>query len=438
MAEYKKKNVGRFKKKIKNSVTDEIPMKKARTTSKNATQKAPKVKKEVSRPKFVPQERASNNMKVVRGNKFRIKRKRLLILGAISAVLLFVIIFAACTPTSMGEFLSNRFALVGKGGYPISISNESTFISVEQGNDFYVTVNAGTIDGYSNKGKKIFTYPHGFEFPVVTQSAERFLVYSLGETQFSIHNLNKKLYSGTTDNNILACAISDNGTYAIATQSNSYSSQVIVYNKKNKRLFTWNCADYIINNVALSPNGKRLAVSVFNTRSGKYLSKLYVFEYDSADPINVFEYEDDMIMSLKNAGKSSFYAVFESKITFYKWKNLSNSSISGDKKVFFARNNKKHTIIATGNEANKSDNEIYVLTGKGVEKCKFNFNEEIIDIALRKNYVYILSDRVIYIYNVKGTLVKTLACDFGVKRIIPVGKFSVLTITDNNIKKISG
>lgn len=435
MAEYKKKSVNRRKKQIKNTVVEKIPMQNTPVTKNRDVTK--KEKTAVKTPQKAKPTR-NTTMKVVHGNKHKIKKRRLTVLGVFSAVLTFIVVFALCLPTGLFEFFENRFALIGAGsGYPVSISSGGALISTVQGKSHYIAVTAASIDGYNNNGKMLFTYPHGYEYPVIEQSQERFILYSLGENEYSVYNLNKRLYSGTAENKILAAAIAENGTYAVASQSDSYSSQVTVFDKNNKQIYKWMCADFIVNNVVLSPDGKRLAVSVFNTQAGKYLSKLYVLGYDSATPINLFEYQDEMIMSLSTAASSSFYAVFEDSVTFYKWKDLSNTSVSTDKKVFFARNNKNYTVLVNANEANKTDNEIIVLNGKGVQQTDFAFSEEIVDIAIRGKYIYILSDRMIYIYNVKGESLDSVSCDFGVKRILPISSFNIAIFTDNNIKKVT-
>ncbi len=434
MADYKKKRVSSRKRPIKNSVTEKIPMKKAdgsknRTTIKNENANVGNSQKTKPMRNTV--------MKVIPGFKNKIKKRRYTTVSLIGAIIIFVVVFALCVPTGLFEFFENRIALFGNGGYPVSLSSGGTLISTVQGKNYYIAVTAGSIDGYNNNGKSMFSYPHGYEYPVISRSQERFIVYGLGEKEYSIYNLNKQLYSATANNKILAAAISDNGYYAVATQSDSYSSQVTVYDKNNKQVYKWMCADYIVNNVELSPDGRRLAVSVFNTQEGKYISKLYILGYKSATPINLFEYEDEIILSLSTAASDSFYAVFDSNITFYKWKDLSNSTVITDKKVFFVRNTKNHTILVNANEANKADNEILVLNSKGKQKTKFIFSQEIIDIALRGNYIYILTDRKIYIYNVKGDALNTVTCDFGVKRIVPISSFGVATFTDNNIKKVT-
>ncbi len=429
MAEYKKKSVVRRKRRIKNPVTEKIPM-KAKTKSKAKTVKTQSehsVKKQ-------PQQR--KNFRILVGK--NLKNKRRFVIGAIAlALILSVIIVSVALPTGIIEFIENRLALVGSGdGYPHSFSSGNSLLSVVEGNNHYVAITPSNVEGYNYNGKTVFSYQHGFNYPIVKSSAERFIIYSQGGTEFSVCNLKKELFSGNTEKTILTADISDSGVYAVATQSDSYSSQVTVYDKNNKQIYKWMCADFTINNVEISPNGRRLAVSVFNTKSGKYVSKLYVLEYDSATPVSVTEFEDELILSLECFGSNTFYAVFENKVEFYNWKKLSNSVYSTDKSIFFVKNTKDLTVVVDGISANKNKNGITVFNKKGDIKSKFDFDNEIIDIALYKKYVYILSDRMIYIYNIKGELLNSVECDFGIKNIVPIGRFTVAALKDSEIKKI--
>ncbi len=439
MAEYKKKSVSKRKKGIKNSVTEKIPMQPSVPRPQKSRPTPPK-----RDPKPVPHkskmkvQRSKANMKVVKGNKLKIKLRRIKIMAASVLVILALIIVSFALPTGIFEFITNRFASIGRGrSYPHNNTTNGSLVSVVQGNGYYVTVTSGNIDGYNNNGKVLFSYQHGYTYPVVKASSERFVLFSQGDKNYSVYNLSKELYSGIADNNILAMAISRDGTYAVATTSDSYSSQVTVYNKNNKQIYKWMCADYIINNVAISPDGNRIAVSVFNSKAGEYVSRIYVLDYDSATPINLFEYEGQLVLSLENSANNNFYAVFENGVTFYKWRNLESTSITNNKKVFFMRRNKGFSVAVTGIEANKTENEIFVLKGNGKQKTSFNFSDEIVDIAIRGKYIYILSHRKIYIYNVKGEFLDSASCDFGVKRIVPITKFSIATLTDNSINKIN-
>ena len=81
------------------------------------------------------------------------------------------------------------------------------------------------------------------------------------------------LKCGYTENDILTAKIARNGTFAIATQSDGYSSEVAVYNKKGKEIYRWFCADYIINDIQLDDTGRKLVLSAINAQKGSYVSK---------------------------------------------------------------------------------------------------------------------------------------------------------------------
>ncbi len=427
MAEYKKKDVGRRKRKVKNPVTEKIPM-------RTKASKEPKTAKPQKSSTSVKTQH--RNMRVLVGK--NLKNKRRFVISAFAVVLILsLIIFSFSLPTGVIDFVENRLALVGSGsGYPRTFSAGNSLVSVVQEDNNFIAVTPSNIEGYNHNGKTVFSYQHGFNYPIVKSSDERFILFNQGGTEFSVCNLKKELLQGSTEKTILTANISDSGVYAVATQSDSYSSQVTVYDKNNKQIYKWMCADYTINNVTISPNGRRIAVSVLNTKAGKFVSKLYILEYDSATPISVMEY-DELILGLRCFGNGMFYAVFENKVEFFKWKNLSNAVYSTDKSVFFVENSNNRTVVVDGILANKNKNSITVLNKNGVVKNKFEFDKEIIDISIYGKYIYILSDRMIYIYNIKGELLNSVECDFGIKNIVPIGRFSVAALKDNEIRKIS-
>ncbi len=431
MAEYRKKSFSARKRKIKNPVTEKIPMKTKSSESRKAVNPPEKAKSSYR------QSIRRKNMRVIAGKKLKLKKKMLF--AVISVLIIFsVVLLSFSLPTGIIEYIENRVALSGNGeGYPHNFSSSGSLISVVKGNKQFTVVTPSDIVGYNNNGKKIFSYQHGFAYPIVKTSAERFVLYNQGGSEFSVYNLNKELFSGKTEKTILSADISDSGVYAIATQSDSYSSQVTVYNKNNKQIYKWMCADYTINNVTLSSDGKRLAVSVINTKSGKFISKLYILKYDAATPVNVIDFENELILSLNNHSSRQFYTVFDNKVIFKNWKNMSTNTYETDKSIFFVKNSSNFTLIVDGLLANKNENHITVCNKKGVIKSEFNFDKEIIDVAIQGKYIYILSDRNIYIYNTKGELLNSAECDFGIKNIIPISRFSVAAFKDKEIRKIS-
>lgn len=429
MAQYKKKHVKKHKSTIKNSI-EEIDMKpKSRPESAKESSKN-KVSKKTKTP-------PPPKIKVIRGNKNKIRKKRLVMFSAVLLVICFIVGMAFILPTGIFDFLGNKFALIGEGnGYPVSLSGGS-IIDVVQSDGFFTTVSSTNIEGYNNNGKLVFSYQHGYERPCLESSSTRLLLFSQGQKEYAVYDFRKNLLSATADNNILSAAIADNGSYALATQSDSYSSEVAVYNKKNELIFKWFCADYIINDVVFSPNGKKIAISAFNALNGHFVSKLYILKFDSATPIKSFTFENDLILSLSSVSRKSFCAVFGNHTDFFTWRKFESTSFSGDKSVSFLRTSGSKNVIVTGREGNKSDNTVTIFNAIGEQKYSFDFSAEINDIAILGKYVYILSDKQIYLYNVQGDLLNKQDSSFGITRIIPIKHHRVAVLTDTSISKIT-
>ncbi len=428
MAEYKKKKIKKTKRKIKNEITETIPMESVRP------KKEIKRKEEKVKPVKEPKE---ERIRLIKSKKtVRIKWKKSLIIGAAAVILVAIIVMFEVFTTGVFEYINNSFSLMGSGsGYPVNLSSDG-LLNVVSKDNYYFTVTANMVNGYNKSGKELFNYQHGFEMPVIKTSSSRFLLFSQGGTDYSVYNLYRNLKSESTDNAILAAYICKNGNYVIATLSNSYASELTVYNERHNIVYQWFCADYTINDVVLSSDGKNLAVSAFTSRDGALLSKIFILEYNSAIPKNTFEYSGKMVYSLNSNSSNGFYAVFDNWINHYTWNNSKNSEFKCESSLAFVRDNGKLTVAVSRRESNKNANIITVLNKKGAQKSTFEFNNVVNDIAVKGNYIYILSDRMVYLYNIKGEFLNSVVCEFGIERITPIGNFRVALLTENTIKKI--
>lgn len=432
MAEYKKKKVKHYTKDIKNSFIEEIPMQKSKKVKKK-----PAVSDTSKKPGKAKQTlgKSPREMKVVPGNKLKIRRRNSRIALVIILISTFIILLSVLTPTGIVDATKNTFALIGKGsGYEVKLDG-STLCDVQKINNGYITVSQTEINGYNFSGKEIFKYLHGYEIPILETSKSRFLIYEQGGKEYTVYNYSAPIYKGETSNEILAGTLALNGTFALATLSDSYTSQVSVYNSKNEVIYTWFCADYIINDVILSDNGKTLVISAFSSNNGNFTSKIYVLKFNSATPVCSFDY-NELVLSINSENNKNFYAVFENRLEFFDWNKYTKSEFSFDNSTSFVNASNRFTVAVTGREANKNDNTVFVYNRNGALKYQFNFENVIYDIALKGRYLYILSNRKLYFYNIKGECIDTVDCDFGLEFTVPIGNLKCAVFNDNYIKKI--
>lgn len=432
MPEYKKKKVKKLRKETKNTYTDEIKM-----TPKEKRKPAQK-KQEVKPENIKPEAPEKKKVRVIRGNKIRNKRRKMAV--ALSALLItaVIVVTSLLLPTGIFEFLQNSIASRGTGsGYETSVTGGSLINTVEM-NNVFITVTPTAVSGYNSKsGKYVFSYSHGYERPLIATSEARFIIYSQGGKDFKVYNFKKELISSKTENDILTAEITRDGTFAIATQSDGYSSEVAVYNKKGKEIYRWFCADYIINDIQLSDNGEKLVLSAINAQKGTYVSKLFVLEFDTATPIYTKTFDNELLLNLESDNFRTFYAVFENKVEFFKWRTFENTVFDTDKKFVFNRSTEKNSLLVAGHNSNKGNNTVYVFNKKGEKISEFNIDYEILDIAFKGDCIYILSDKVIYLYSVDGEKAAVGECSFGSIRVLPISHHNAIVLTDNSANKIN-
>ena len=358
MAHYKKKNIKKQKREGKNIINDEIVMKRAS-----------KPKKEEKKPSNVtnPQHK---KISVIMGNKIIKRNKRLALIGSCCLLVALIVFISLLTPTGLFETIGNFSASLKFGSsYPVKLTGGTLVNSISQGNHTFL-ISTTNYECYNLNGENIFSYQHGYQSPIISVSEARTLLYDQSGKKYSVYTLNNEVLNGETQNEILAATITRNGNFAIATLSDSYSSQVTVFNKKGEQIFEWYCADYIINNVTLSQNGKTLALSAINAKDGAFVSRVYLLGYNSADPIARFDYEG-LILGLKKSGSSGFAAIFDNYIDFFNWKAQKTNTFSTDDNVLITKNYKSNLLVVSGREANKNENTFTVFDSSGNVKHTF-------------------------------------------------------------------
>ena len=425
LPQYKKKNVKRHRRSAKNVITDDVVM----TNSKNNEKHEYKTKSRTPNP-----ERKKIN--IIRGNKYRNRYRRLAIALTCLVIAGILTVISLLTPTGITETIINLSASLKSGNvYPVKLSGGTLVSSTSQDNHVFL-VSTTNFECYNNSGKNIFSYQHGHQAPILSVSEARTLLYDQSGKNYSVYNLNSQLLKGTTEREILAANIARNGNFAIATLSDSYSSMVTVYDKKGNSIFEWYCADYTINAVLLSPNGKQLAVSAISAVNGAFISRVYVLEFDSADAKQKYDY-NDLILGIEKVSNSGFAMIGEHNSDFINWKKGKIGTFSTDDNVILSRSYKSSLLLVTGRTANKNKSTVSVFDAKGNNKHSFVFEGIINNIEYKGTEVYILSEKTIYKYSVKGELLGSTQCEFGTRFIYPISKSEISSITDNIMRKLN-
>ncbi len=378
----------------------------------------------------------TGKLRVVKGNK---RRKQAITRGifvSVVVVILTVVLVNILLPTGIGDFVKNAKYAFGTGEFPVELVGSDSLFSNKQGNLFYALTDTN-LEIISRLGKKALSSPHGFSKPVMRTSPTRAIVYEQGSTGFKLFGVDKLLVSKDFDDNIIAANLSRSGAYVVATNSKDFASKVTVYSKNSKMLFEWNSSVEIVSDVALSPNGKKLAVSTFNSDNGQYVSKIYFFEYDSASPVHTVEYNGKIIYSLETQISSGLFALFDGGVDFVSWNKFTRKEFSTDYNLRMYRATPQTSVLASSRSNDKKDTKFTAFSRSGSKAFEFQWKESITDFAVFGDKILILSDTSVYLVDKNGSMVKKGDAGFGGVSIQAISGEKAVVITDNSMINVT-
>lgn len=381
-------------------------------------------------------ERATSNqdIKLVMGKKEQRQLRRFISLGIVCVLLLAVVLFSALTPTGPFEYLQNKFYSIGNGSFPASISG-SELKNAYSVNSLLYSLSDTHAEIFNNSGKQLFSRQHEFNSPALSVSSQRALVYDIGGKNVYVFNHSDVISDIKSEYDIYCAAIGHNGTVAIASKSKGYASQVQVLSKNNKEKFVWYSSNEIVNNIAVSNNGRRVAVSTIDSSGGKFRSKLYVFKYSSADPIYEFTYEDAVVYSINSVSNGYFCAVTNKSVDFIKWRNGQRKTNESSLTIkLFRKFDNKKSIAVLGNKLN---NSIVLYNAKGEKQAEFEFSGVVSDVSLGKKNIYIMSDGYLYSVDLEGNVLFDKINVSSYSRIFALGDDSVVAAGNFGINKFT-
>ncbi len=382
------------------------------------------------------EENKPQKMRVVKGKKLEQKRRVKAITYALSVLLAVVVFCELIMPAGVIETAANAVEVLGAGKYPIELESSDTLNIVSKGAYYYLLTDT-KISAVSNSGKVIYSYIHGFENPVLKTSKTRAMVFDQGKKSLLIFSLSGlKTSLDFKEDEILNAAIGDDGSYAIVTKADNYAAAVNVYNKKDKLVYQWLSSEDMVNNVAISPNGKKIAISTLSSSVGNYDSKLLILNFKSANAEYTKDFKNTIIYSIDGVTKTGFVAVSEKNYNFISWKGKVITDYNNEYSANIMRCSAAGTVLVFNRESDKTDNRIAVFGKNGKLKIEITFKEIITDIALKGNSIYCLSDTSVCILDTKGNVVRKENGGFGIQRIAIIGQNKVACVTDNVISEI--
>ncbi len=442
MPDYKKRNVKKVKAKKPAKAkaparTAEIPMEDTRIARQKKQKSAPakpirqnkatKAPKAKSTPRSAAARTASKKgLRVVFGGKN--KKKSYFTAACMSVLILAVVLVELLTPTGMIETIQNQYALLSADGSGLDGLQGERFLKLQTTTDSIAVLSDKYFELYNAKGKTVLYDQHGFSNPQMVHSSARSLVYESGGKGLKVYNHSARLFEKTFENNIYTATVCRNGSMAVVTQSVGYASHIEVFNKNLKTIFTKDLAEDLVSAVALSPDGRYLAISILRAVGGDFESVVCGYRVKTGAKLFEHSYDGVAINTLQAVKKQHFVAAAQTRALIINFKNGAEQAVEIDRLKYLDTNSAGHTVMVHAYQGTATRHTVTVVNSLARVAGSFAVDGNIKDVALGKDRVAFLLDTQIKIYDFAGVELATVDCGFNTTLVADIaGKTVAVT-----------
>ncbi|MBE6767802.1 MAG: hypothetical protein E7549_02685 [Ruminococcaceae bacterium] len=207
----------------------------------------------------------------------------------------------------------------GGDGYPVDISGDGVVSMQAFGNNAALLTDTSLLV-YNSSGAETVDRGHTFADPLLCTAGDYMLVAELGGNRYTLHNKKEAVRDGAAIGTVVSAAVSENGQVALATESSqSYMSEVLVFDRKGNEAFHWYSADLMVVDVAFSPRQKEIAVLGLSAVGGDMCSTLHVFSLSGKEegPTHTYRATGAMMTALNYFDNGRVAAVGDTAVWVY-------------------------------------------------------------------------------------------------------------------------
>lgn len=316
--------------------------------------------------------------------------------------------------------------------FPVSISTVNTILTDSYDEGFYVLTDTD-IKIYDVTGKERLVKEHKYTSPAVTKGEYGTFLYDRSGTEYMLLKGNKIAAEGTSKyGDILTAAVSKNGYKAFSTRSSDATSKMYVLNKAGEEVFVWNCAYLHTTSIALSDNGKYIAAACVGAKDGDIISTIYIFGFQYSEELYTHTFEGETILKIKYLSNKLLYIFTDGGIYTVKGNKelIEQKSYYRSELGFYSEAKNGISALVISKYGGNNIYELNITNKKG----KIVLSEEIGANVLAANtngkYAFILADKNILVYNLKGEMLNEIKTDKRYEKIFGSSRYVFLCSAD--------
>lgn len=322
---------------------------------------------------------------------------------------------------------------VSDGGFPVKITNTSSYKSCSFGDSFAVLTDT-RFYVLSNSGDISDTRQHFYSNSILKNAGSKTLVYEQNGSSFRVDSKRNMMYEKKVDNQIYLASVSEKGYTAVVTESEQYVCELSVFDQTGVQIYYRGCSERITD-VVFFKDSSGCSIISLNASEGHIVSEITSVDFETTEkgwtmsdietcPVSAFSSEsgqtvlfgDTMCGFYSSSGETIFEYSYPDKLID------ASCSESGAAMIFSSSERKKTTLVLISDPDSGVKTEVTVSSSvKQVLACN--------------DRVYLLTENSVEAYDYKGTLVKTAEINEPYRDLYKSGKYIMLT-GHNKINRI--
>lgn len=316
-------------------------------------------------------------------------------------------------------------------------STESDLIDAIHLSSGNVAITSNSLISFKSSGEERYSESIGYANPVFKSADKKYIVFERSTGKYTIADRAGIIYQDDLDEEIINADIASNGNYAIITRSTRSTLLVTVYSSKNKAVFSWECSDDYLFDIALSRNGRSVAVSSVNVSNGDSYSRIYYFSVDSLEVEGKIEYPNETVYRIKFIDNRNLSVITDLSYMIADMKKLESRVLSYeyDKLTGFSFGSRSTVAILKKEFGSLNEKELIVVNKKCEKIFSKEIESEILDFETDGKKVYVLITGNILVYSISsGERGDDIEVDGSAEKLLLSGS-EIFAVSENGVYK---
>ena len=244
------------------------------------------------------------------------------------------------------------------------------------------------------KAKEKFSVSMVMDSPSIAVSDSKIAFAPKGKNTVFMVNSSGKVTDFKTDDEIINLKLSDSGKIVAITNKKTYNGSAVVYSSRGEPLFSWDAGTCNLLDASLSPDGRKLAVSVIYTGGNEMECSVMMFDIENSEsPYSEKSTGTNFVSSINWADNNTLIIVGDRKLCALNGKGADKWEFDyeGRQLAAFNADRKNNIVVALGHSSLDKEFEVFSFNANGRKQGQYIFEQDIKNITANDNRILITS-----------------------------------------------